>query len=228
VLSLGYIIHVGGVRFDRFPAPALYAVAVYPKLLFARALGRFDVPFVLFLLIATTVWLDRAVLRIRSDRRLIVPLIGVLLVGAHIGEVRGYLVSPSSFPSDVIANEFRSDSEALNLLGGPGPIIPVPGLRDNIAWGRVCYALAYHTGRPLGGAVVGLGVPASHEAVFSGDRNAILEGRVSDLIDRYGETLIALSPGLADSVAALSGGRLQRISINSEKVALYMASGERR
>jgi len=221
VISLGYILHVGGHRFNTLITPSL-VLSIFPNFTLARALGRFDIPWSLFLTMGTLIWLFRSTSNWTRRRPMAWQGLCAALMLFHVGDVYGYLVPPSSVADgNVISNELSDASSQLHELAiGKTAIIAAPALRDGTGWGLICYSLAYHTQLPLSGANVGLGVREEHGRQWEADVRDVLEGRIDALLQRYGDVLIAVRPSDAETTLSRSTIPLTRNDIAGKVVIL--------
>lgn len=207
VMSWGYIIHIGGVRFNDIPTPSLLLALIWPKFMFARSLGRFAIPFALYVTIGTIVWFNKFISSYiyRLDRigKAFVASIIILLILGHIYEVRGYLLPPEkvTYGNDV-ANTFGDEDKELirKILHNKRALLVVPALRENVEWSKTCYAMAFYANVPLSGATVGCGIRPEHGMQFNFDIKSISAGKIKEIVNRYGDVAIATTSDMAKEI----------------------------
>ncbi len=229
IYSLGYIIHVGGVRFNNFITPSLALAFLWPKLIFARSLGRLAIPFMLFIVIGMIVCLNKYLHRNKccSDKlkkRLYIAVI-ISLTLAHIYEIRGYLKPPQAvvYGNDITNVFNRSDHLAIKeLMQSRKAIILVPALRDNIGWTKIGYALAFYSNIPISGATVEFGELQEQLDQYRRDISDVLSGGIKEIIDRYGNVAIAAPPLIAKSIAAASRVPITMYKLENPEVVILI------
>lgn len=228
VFSWGYIVHVGGLRFNNIITPSLALAILWPKFVFARSLGRLAIPFMLFVVIATIVYLNKYLRRNMcfSDKRKKILCIAaiIFLIMVHLHEIQGYLRPPEVTYGNDIVNVFgRADRIAIKeLLQNKKAIMLVPALRDNKEWTKIGYALAFYSNIPISGATVGFGELSEQMKQYDMDISFILSGRINEIIDRYGNVAIAAPPSIADSILRNSNVHVKLYKLQSTKVSILI------
>ena len=206
--SWGYVLHVGGVRFDNILMPSVLMAAVFPKLLLARSLGRLAMVPAIFVILATVVWFARSVESYmsmgRKLLRIIIWLFILTLIGLHVGEIWGYLDPPSATRSNGINDVLDEEDlvKAKGILCNRNAIMVVPQIRDNMEWTKICYCLALHSGKPLSGAsIAAMSYKPEYIDQYASDREAILGGNIHDVVEKYGDVAIAAPLDIARAIA---------------------------
>lgn len=207
IMSLGYIVHIGGVRFNDIPTPSLILAMLLPKFMFVRTLGRLSIPFMLFITLVVIITAGRQIDRFltkRSNRiKILYVTIICLLIGSHINEIKGYLEPPKSvIKGNVLAKQFSPNDVQMiqKVTGDKKAIITVPSIRDSEQWLKTCYSLAYSAQIPISGFYSGLAVSAEHINKNRQDVQNVISGNVKNIFDQYGNVAIAVSSKIADQV----------------------------
>jgi hypothetical protein len=225
-LSWGYVLHVAGMRFNNVMTPALFLAEIWPRFIFARSLGKFAAPLMLFITIGVVIWLGRC-LQNRNGffkvKQAVAAVLAAVLIMMHIGEIRGYLKPPAAVTrGNDIANVF-SENDAVfirELLRDKKAVIVAPALRSGPAWSKICYALVFYSGVPISGATIGIAVPYEYKQRFSQDINRVLSGDIRGLVDRYGDIAIAVPADLAGTISRQANMPLRKYSLKSQDVVI--------
>ncbi len=228
VVSLGYILHVGGYRMNLLPTPSLLVATFWTKFMFARSLTRLGIPLALFLiLIAIYLFAKRYLtdrenpLKLRSG--LVVGLL-IVLFGIHLYEVWGYLYTLPVTKGNEIANAIPEESQAKlkELAQGKNAVMIYPRYINSLDWSRIAYSLAFHSELPLSGATLGPpGERADHLAHFERDRETIYAGNIQEILDQYGPVLIATKGPEASHILSVSNVPLEKhVLIENDLVIL--------
>ncbi len=228
VISWGYVIHLGGIRHNDIVTPSLILAEYHHSFIWARALGRLAVAFMLFIAISVIVWLNSAFYRyIYSEKREVRFLCAgalLLLTIVHVSEIWGYLKPPSQVVhGDDITGSFGKQDQALirNVLHGKSVLMVTPYAMDNDDWGRICYALAYDGGIPMSG-------PTTHffageilnTGQYDADNKDILSVDIKGLVKRYGEIAIATRGAIADRILANANMPLKAYKLRDRDAVL--------
>jgi len=207
VISWGYIIHLGGVRHNDIVTPSLILAEYCHKFIWARSMGRLAIAFALFIAIGVIVWLNsffyRYIYSEKKEIRLLCAAIFLFLTAAHAIEISGYLKKPSLVVNgDEITRSFgKQDQELIkNVLHGKKALMVTPYAMDSLDWGRICYALAYYGGVPMGGANATF-FENLNSGEYRRDDEDIVSGNIRALVGRYGDIAIAAREGLAEKIA---------------------------
>lgn len=225
VLSWGYILHIGGVRLNNIATPSLFLAMMLPKFVLVRAMGRLAFPFMLFIIIAVVIWLDRFLSHyIYHSIRRQAPVIAltIILITLHISEIKGYLKPPEVKRGNEIANIFGREDQALikELLQNKKALIIAPGLRNSLNWSKICYSLAFYSQIPLSDSYRSIGLSAEYKARYNLDIKCILEGNVKEIIDRYGDIAIAVPFAIAEKVLMNANMPLKPHKLQDQNVVI--------
>lgn len=230
VISWGYIIHFAGLRVNWLPTPALLLSIVWPKLAYARSMGRFAMPFTLLATILIIIFIGKFVDRLATTRwrRLAIMFIMIGLIFVHVVGIRGYLQQSPAVKGDDIANIFASEDVSVlrTAVAKKRAIILAQELRYSPQWAKISYALAFHGGVPVSGATVGLGDSPEHNAQHRKDIEAIHTGRISELQNRYGNVAIAAPTQLETTIFAISDRPLESYHFSNRAVVILVPIGE--
>jgi len=228
VMSWGYILHIGGVRFNDVPTPSFVLALIWRDFMYARALGRWAIPFVLFLNIAAVVgfglWRERLPRSKRSVRLLSTAMV-LLLIVAHLYEIRGYLKTREAVQNHEIVQVFDDTERVMlrDLLRDKNALMLVPWVKeDSVLWSKVGYALALRGGIPISGPDTGFGAPRSYRKVYKRDLNDIRTGNIRAIVDRYGDIAIAASAEQASSILSKTNVALESHPLKSQDVVILI------
>jgi hypothetical protein len=227
IMSWGYIIHIGGVRFNDIPTPSLILAMLLPKFMFVRTLGRLSIPFMLFITLLVVVLagrqIDRLLIKRSNGIKILYVLMILLLIGSHVNEIKGYLEPPKIIiQGNELAKEFSpNDVQAIRkVTGDKNAIITVPSIRDNAQWLKTCYSLAYSAQKPISGFYSGLAVNEEHIRQSKLDVNDITSGRISNIVKRYGNIAIASTPEIAKKVMSTSDVPIKCYRLNHSGIVI--------
>lgn len=233
IFSLGYIIHIGGVRLNNIPTPSLIVAGIWPRFMLVRALGRLAIPFMLYVTIAAIVWLGKYLYPYLYSKVMhkIIPVVSVIifLMIAHVTEIWGYLKPPQVTYGNEIANVVGKEDQALikRLLKGKRALMVVPAIRDNFEWERICYSLAFHSNVALSGAIIYIGLPPKYIKQYDSDIKCILNGNVSDVFNRYGDVAIAASSTIANDILVKSDTSLKPYALKDRDVIILVSDKQK-
>jgi len=227
MMSWGYILHVFGTRLNDILTPSFMLAAVWPKFLLVRSLGRFAIPFVLYITVMTVIWLDGYLVRYVNYRwenwkRHLVPMIVLLLTLGHIFEIRGYLKPPEVIYGNDIAKIFdQEDILSLHeLLLGKKALMFVPSLRTNFRWKMIGNSLAFHSSVPTSGTNTGFWIRREDRNLLNGDISTILMGNIRGIINKYGDIAIAAPTDIAAIILKRTNIDLKYHKMKSQNVVI--------
>ena len=228
ILSWGYIIHIGGIRFNNVPTPSLIMAILYPKFMFARSLGRLAIPFMLYITIGTIVYLGRYLGRYMYQaskyRKVLLGSIMIFLVIAHIYEISGYLEPSEVTYGNEIANVFSKEEGVLvkQLLQGKRALMIAPDIRsgEDPNWLKISYSLAFYSNIPISGIYSGIGIPSEHRKQTDLDIHSILAGNIKEIVDRYGDVAIAVPSDIAKEILSKADISLKYYKLRSQDVTI--------
>lgn len=206
VFSLGYIIHIGGVRFNDIPTPSFILAKMWPKFMFARSLGRLAIPIFLFITICIVICFGKYFHRITGQSTLLkksFAFIVCVLIVIHLLEVWGYLKKPGRITrGNDIARVFGDKDITLikKLTENKKAIILIPKMRKTFHWNKISYSLGFHSEIPLSGPTLGFGERIRHNDIFRRNRRIIREGNIKKIVDLYGDIVIASPRKIADEI----------------------------
>jgi len=228
IFSWGYIIHIGGVRLNNIATPSLILAEIWPRFMLIRSLGRLAIPFMLYIIIVTVVWLDRYLYPYLHNKVIYkrIPFVSIIifLMIAHTAEVWGYLKPPQVTYENEIANALSREDQILikRLLKDKKALMVVPKIRDNLKWGKICYSLAFYSNIPLSSAVVETGLSPKYRKQYDADIKDLLEGNIKDVVHRYGDVAIAAPPDIANEILAKSNVPLQSYKLRDQDVTVLI------
>ncbi|OGD63368.1 hypothetical protein A2160_02695 [Candidatus Beckwithbacteria bacterium RBG_13_42_9] len=234
ILSLGYIIHFGGTRFNNIPTPALILAVLWPKFMFARSLGRFAIPLMLFITLGMIVYLNKflhsLIYGACLSKKALLALMIILLIAVHISEVRGYLQPPVATRGNEIANLFGSRDQQLIIssLHDKKALMIVPAFTGKLEWGKIVYSLAFYSKIPISGATIGSpGELASDLEQYSLDIREIMAGNIKEIVARYGDVAIAAPQKIAENILSKSDLSLKSQKLNDQDVTILTLDKEK-
>ena len=228
IFSWGYIIHIGGVRLNDIATPSLILAEIWPRFMLIRSLGRLAIPFMLYIIIVTVVWLDRYLYPYLHNKVIYkrIPFVSIIifLMIAHTAEVWGYLKPPQVTYGNAIANALSREDKILikRLLEDKKALMVVPKIRDNFEWGKICYSLAFYANIPLSSAVWETGISPKYKKQYDEDIKQLLEGNVKDIVHRYGEVAIAAPPNIANEILAKCNVPLRSYKLRDQDVTVLI------
>ncbi len=224
VVSWGYIIHVAGVRFNWIPTPSLVMALVWPRLVYVRALDRFVVPFTLFLVGLVVYQFNRCYEKTSEKKRVVVAMLAFLLAGGHIYEIKGYLGPNRTTVTNPITQALscRDQFVVRFLAQGRQALLLVPMFRDSVSWNLIGYSLAYHSQLPINGNTVALGIPSEVAQTFQNDIVAIEGGKISQIVEQYGQVMIASPSDIAAKIIDNSDVKLNSVALESQDVVILL------
>lgn len=227
ILSWGYIIHLGGVRFNEIPTPSLVLAEIWPKFMFVRTMGRLAIPFMLFVTIAAFLafglLLNRMTSRKEKTGEYILAIVAFMVITIHVYEIQGYLEPPKSvIYGNELAREFSEKDMTLIrcITEKKEAIIAVPAIRSDDRWLKICYSLKYVTKIPISGFYSGLAVNQEHVRQNAMDIGNIMSGKLKEVTSKYGNIVIVAPPGIADKVEKISDTPLKRYNLEHKGIAI--------
>jgi len=207
LLSLGYIIHFLGVRFNHIVTPALILAEWHHRFMLVRSLGRLAVPLMQYITIACIISMNKYPYKYLNKstkpKKLIFVLIIIFLIIFHISEIWGYLKPPEVTRGNEIANLFGKDDRVLikKLLQDKKALMVVPTVRGGVInWDKLCYSLAFYSDIPLSGASSPMGNPIEYLRQYALDTKNILDGNIKEITNRYGNIAIAAPSAFAEKI----------------------------
>jgi hypothetical protein len=227
VISWGYIIHVAGVRLNTIPTPSLILAEVWPRFMFARSLGRLSIPFSILIIILITATFARYVDAGLRDLRyagIVVCVLFVLLAGAHIFEIKGYLIPPKVTYGNDKTNVFGDEDrkEIRRQLGGKRAIMAAPPFRQNLEWTKICYSLTYFSGTPISGASAALGTFTPDQGSrYDEDVKEIENGNITEFVKRYGDIAIVTPSEMGKDILYKTNLPLQYRRLKDQDVVIF-------
>lgn len=227
VMSWGYIFHVFGHKIYEVPTPSLILAIVWPQFMLLRAPGRWAFAFALFIIIATVVWLDRSLDQypihgLVKGKKILFNACIIILVLIHVYEIRGYLRPSQVVYGNDIAKMFNEEDIRLIKAAAQDKtaMMIVPYLRSSFEWKKIGNSLAFHSGIPINGTNVGLGVNRDDMNVLQSDINTILVGNVREIINKYGDVAIAAPPDTAAEILNKADVPLKSHRLESQRVTI--------
>ena len=212
LISWGYIIHICGHRIYNMLTPSFIMTTLIPEFMYSRSLGRFALPFSLFVILTAITLFERHVgVRLyEAGRRgrIAFAIIAVTLVVAHVYEVSGYLRQTEEVTKgNEIANIF-SDADVATIkktVKNKAAIMIVPEFLFNIEWTKISYSLAFHGNIPISGATIGPPGESPRDYLqYARDANAIMAGKLRDIVTKYGNICVASPYDTAKKILAHS------------------------
>lgn len=228
ILSLGYVVHVGGIRYDKIHTLALWLAQKWPTFMFARSLGRLAIPLALWLPIILVMFMGRRLysfaLHHGTRGRMAVHGLAFLLMMAHVADIHGYLVPPPVIAGNDMAQVFSpSDRQTIReVTTGRKAIILVPAMTTTFEWNKTCYALAYEGGIPVSGATVVFGEKQKELMQYARDIECVKEGKIGEIVTRYGEIIIAAPEDMVERIVEKSVIEFKRYPLTSRGVQLLL------
>ena len=228
LLSLGYIIHMGGDRLNSICPPSLFIAIFSPKFIMARSLGRLAMPFMLFITFFTVIlfnnYLSYHIYKSSTIKKFLIPLLLFSLVVIHINEIRGYLEPPSEVihDSNEIVSFFNQKDGSLirKFTKDKKAIIIAPEIRSNAEWLKTAYSLAFYSRIPISGIYYGIGIPAMYRRQTSNDISQILNGNIKKIFDRYGDVAIAVPIKRGPKIISQSNMPLNSFEFRNQDVII--------
>ena len=212
LISWGYIIHIAGNRIYNILTPSFIMTTLMPQFMYARSLGRFALPFSLFVILTAVILFERHVgihlYRAGRRGRIAFAIIAVTLLVAHVYEVSGYLRQTEEVTKgNEIANIF-SDADVATIkktVKNKAAIMIVPEFLFNIEWTKISYSLAFHGNIPISGATIGPpGESPKDYRQYARDANDIMAGKLGDIVKKYGNICVACPYDIAEKILAHS------------------------
>lgn len=231
VLSWGYVLHVFGDRLNGLLTPSTILAFLYPKFMYARALGRLAIPFsMLASMLAVFIFY-----RLTSSRRYpvhkasrLVPALTAILVLVHLFDVSDYLRAPLNVVKGNEVAKVFSDEDITTLqsaAGSSAAVMLVPELMTDLLWNKIGYSIAYHVGRPISGSTLGFGEKSSQVKRYKDDVSSLLNGKIQALLSLYGPVVIAAPRSYAMNIQKNADVPLTLLELKSQDLVLLIPKG---
>lgn len=226
VFSLGYIIHIGGVRFNNVGTPTLFLAELWNKFQLARSLGRLAIPFMLYFTFIGLVLFSKIALSAMQDMNKIfktMAIIGILLLSVfHAYEIRGYLRESKVISGNEIADVFNKHDaiEISEILKEKKGVIFAYPIRDDDIWLKTCYSIGFHSGIPISGIYSGISVNPNHRKQTDTNRNNVRSGHIRELAELYGDVAFAAPCKIAKEILQISDMPLLYYEFESNNITL--------
>ena len=227
VISWGYIIHIGGVRFNHFPSLSLIMVVLWRNLMLIRSLGRLAIPFMLFITLAVIIVLNKFVnsfsFKNNKLKETFIKAFILIILIVHLVEVWGYLRPTKVIKGNDILNVFEDKDIPLikGALKNKKALIAVPALKDNILWSKICYSLTIISKVPISGATATLGtVTREEQNRYNSDINTIIKGNIDELAKKYGDIAIVTTNKLSEEIIEKTEIKLKKYNLNNQDAVI--------
>ena len=233
IFSWGYIIHIGGVRFNNIGTPTLFLAELWNKFLLARSLGRLAIPFMLYFTFGGLILFSKIVLNFMGDinkaKRIMVITVIISLSGFHISEISGYLREGKVIFGNEIVDVFNKQDaiEIREILKDKRGLIFGQSIRsgdqsggDN--WIKTCYSLGFHSRIPISGIYSGMTVNQNHRVQTDTNRENVRNGHIREIIELYGDVAFAAPCEIAEEIFQKSDMPLLSYKFENENVTLLL------
>jgi len=233
IISWGYIIHIAGVRLNSIPTPTLIIATFWTKFMFARSIGKLALPFTLFVIFYAVILLNKQfegyIFSKNPLNRKLTSIVIIFFTIFHVSEIWGYLKKPENIiHGNEITNVFEVNDqmEIKNITENKRAIMVVPEMLNSMNWAKICYALSFYSKIPVSSATIGFpGEPAKHLARYRNDIKLIERGEIQKIVNRYGNIVIAIQPGIAETIMKRSNLALRKQKLINKDVVLLTIIG---
>lgn len=196
LVSMGYILHINGIRYYDVITPAIIINLAYPKMLIVRSLGRLATQFSLMLIIFLIVYIYKN-LKIKNNK--ITLVIALICCALQFYESNVFLKAPTAAENELF-NLYTQDEtkkierffESKNLL------ILSSFLRENVKWGKCIYSLGLKNDLKLTGPTVGMGPTIPQMKIYNRDKRMAQSLNFEGLSKNYHNFVIALNKNYID------------------------------
>ncbi len=230
VFSWGYIIHIGGVRFNSIGTPTLFIAELWNRFLLARSLGRLAIPFMLFFTFFGLILFSRIVLNYMYNcnivKKTMIIVAIVFLTLFHIFEIRGYLSESKVVYGNEIIDVFEKEegNEIRRVLKDKKGLIFAHALRSSRKWIKTCYSLGFHSRIPISGVYSGIAINKNHRVQTIINRQNVKNGNIQEIIELYGDVAFAATCEIAEEIVKKSDVPLKSFIFKNQNVTILISN----